>query len=605
MWVNARSVVGALTYRPDQLQVVLMLVTSVMSRAMGCQSASYVCACGIRSGRAVVGPCVAQCGVEARTVAACVEQRRVAQNRARVGAPGAKSRAILGQPRGNRHEFAGIRRDPLSSSRGAQQAHANARAMTVALKHHHRHAHPQRLAGSGGSVVRRRVKRNMDAAIKRKVIDGLLDVAESLDARGINAARGDALEHAPLRRWISDRYRLEQKPRVRNRGHHRAPQANGFVADLRGEVERTKGDRCVLRRHDRFARIKVRLVAKEARIKSQQPLGAAIVGARRIGDRIDHAPIDLWMPRRIWITDRAHNNGRGFAIECGKPTALGVSRKFNENINALFADRAIERVIAEHGALDPRVGHRAESFAHRTVQVRRSSRKHHDRIAIALAAKDRLGEVAHRVLAQVARHDADAQRSIGVRVGRRRICNRATRVIAVSAVRGGQFLRIDAQVVEREGEFGEKLLVRAAARDCVAQLINGLGHAVAGFERGGGACAHLGPVWAQFESATARIDRGVGVLERQECDCKTEVSARIGRVKAHGGAEVVDRVLVAAGAHQRVAKIVAIAGDIGSDGHRPLELHDRLLRLADLGQEEPEHLHRVNVLGLNPQQCPH
>ena len=277
----------------------------------------------------------------------------------------------------------------------------------------------------------------------------------------------------------------------------------------------------------------------------------------------------------------------------------------------MLADRAIERVVAEHGALDPRIGHRAESFAHRTVEVRRRGRKHHDRIAIALAAKDRVGEVAHRVLAQVARHDADAQRSIGVRVGRRGIRNRATRLIAVGAVRVGQLLRIDAQIVEREGELGEELLARAAlqlgaaARDGVAQPIDRLGHPVAGLERGGGACAHLGPVLAQFKSATACVDRGVGVLERQERDRKTEVGARIGRVEAHGGAEVVDGVFVAAGAHQRVAEIVAVAGDVGSDGHRPLELHDRLLRLANLGQEEPEHLHRVSVFGLNPQQCPH
>ena len=74
---------------------------------------------------------------------------------------------------------------------------------------------------------------------------------------------------------------------------------------------------------------------------------------------------------------------------------------------------------------------------------------------------------------------------------------------------------------------------------------------------------------------------------------------------AHGGAELVDGVLVAAGAHQRVAEVVALAGDVGSDGHRPLELRDRLLRLADLGQEEPEHLQRVGIFGLNPQQRPH
>jgi hypothetical protein len=42
MLVNARSVVDALAYRPDQLQVVLMLVTSEMSRAMECQSASAI-----------------------------------------------------------------------------------------------------------------------------------------------------------------------------------------------------------------------------------------------------------------------------------------------------------------------------------------------------------------------------------------------------------------------------------------------------------------------------------------------------------------------------------------------------------------------------------
>ena len=110
---------------------------------------------------------------------------------------------------------------------------------------------------------------------------------------------------------------------------------------------------------------------------------------------------------------------------------------------------------------------------------------------------------------------------------------------------------------------------------------------------------------AQFKSAAAHIDRGVGVFERQECERKTEVGARIGRVEAHGGAELVDGVLVAAGADQRVAEVVAVAGDVGSDGHRPFELRDRLLRLADLGQEEPEHLQRVGVLGLNPQQRPH
>ena len=49
----------------------------------------------------------------------------------------------------------------------------------------------------------------MDAAIEREVIGGLLGVAERLDTRGINAARGDALEHAPSRRWVGDRYRLE------------------------------------------------------------------------------------------------------------------------------------------------------------------------------------------------------------------------------------------------------------------------------------------------------------------------------------------------------------------------------------------------------------
>jgi hypothetical protein len=34
--------VDALAYRPDQLQVVLILVTSGMSRAMECQSASAI-----------------------------------------------------------------------------------------------------------------------------------------------------------------------------------------------------------------------------------------------------------------------------------------------------------------------------------------------------------------------------------------------------------------------------------------------------------------------------------------------------------------------------------------------------------------------------------
>ena len=58
--------------------------------------------------------------------------------------------------------------DSVSPDLG-EQAGADPAGMAVAAQRHHRHAHPQRLAGGGGAVVGKRIERNVDPIVEREM----------------------------------------------------------------------------------------------------------------------------------------------------------------------------------------------------------------------------------------------------------------------------------------------------------------------------------------------------------------------------------------------------------------------------------------------------
>ena len=116
-----------------------------------------------------------------------VDQRRACHAGSKVAAQGGQKPGLLGQKPGGQNIVVGTGRDTRLEVDGGQQAHADPCRMPITGKRHHRHPHPQGLAGGGGAVVRECVERKVDLVVEAQMIIGPGHVGGETNAARIDS----------------------------------------------------------------------------------------------------------------------------------------------------------------------------------------------------------------------------------------------------------------------------------------------------------------------------------------------------------------------------------------------------------------------------------
>ena len=322
------------------------------------------------------------------------------------------------------------------------------------------------------------------------------------------------------------------------------------------------------------------------------------------------------MAGRVGVPDRADDDGRGLLAERAKPPHAGVSRKVQEHVDALRADRRIESIVAHRGALDPSAAEAAVLRRDGIAGGHGIGGEADELHVIGPGPGERQREVARGVRAQVAREEPDAQPALGIRW---RASGRARRRHAghVGQMLLRQRRRRDAGVVHEEelhGLHAEHGRIAGLPRalgaehlrlDALAQQLHSLVDAAEPLEASRGQRRHLRPRRPERECLTARVESLVMTVELLERSRETLPRSPVSAVERDRRAEVGGRVLVAARLHERVAEVVAVGREVGVDGHCPVKVPHGLRCATGLGQQHAEHLQRIGVLGLHAQEQLH
>jgi len=115
-----------------------------------------------------------------------VAQRRGGHLRAQPGTDGRQSRQILGQPRGDFYILVKVPRNRLGKPHIRQMAERMPPRKGLARTSHHRHAHPQRLAGGEPARIGKRIQRDVTPVVQGQQLSKR-DCAGDLHAVGRDA----------------------------------------------------------------------------------------------------------------------------------------------------------------------------------------------------------------------------------------------------------------------------------------------------------------------------------------------------------------------------------------------------------------------------------
>ncbi len=333
---------------------------------------------------------------------------------------------------------------------------------------HHRHAHPQRLAGREAAGIGHGVERQVDAGIGGKQI--LVRAAgQHLDPLRCDPARAQIRLHTCFRVAFAGDGRKQQQAAARHGVEDLRPQIERRRVELRGIVEAAEGDMPRRQRRQRRHRRRVvgRRVAEIAVLQADEPFAVIRLGARRGLETVADEIVDRREPGGRGIAEPSRLHGGGPHRADAQPVLARVPAQLDQDVEPVGGDALRRRDIVEAGNVDPGPGlcfqPRGPAIFARVVAV--ADRVHRRAIVMRQHARE---EERDRVLAEIAREIADAQRpSRARRRGRPRHRRQGACVPRVPLRRrhadgarrrrgvvehGEQLVAVNAGIVRRRGE---------------------------------------------------------------------------------------------------------------------------------------------------------
>ena len=357
-------------------------------------------------------PHAAQGGFEVAGKARGIEDRRSQHLLPQARTQRRQARQVAGMGRRTRHVVVGIARDPLRQAGVHQQAQTLALQEAACGQGQHRHPHPQAFHRGGAAREREAIEDDIHALVSGQVPGPRREAFQDQPA-GVYAVgrktRRELLPHVGVVQLLG----LEQHLALRHRLQYPGPQRDHGVVQLVRILEAAEGDppggECGQRRDvDRHVG---HGEAQPGFRQAPDLLGEVGFFGVGQGPGIGDQVVDLRHPGRREIPQPAHLHRRRLPGEERQAVVCGVAGEVDQDVDFVIADLPRQLLIRNphHRAPDPAAG--LDPFRQRVGQgmiaVGDDVQASHE--SSGKFGKYAFDEVADRVFAQVARHQAHPQ----------------------------------------------------------------------------------------------------------------------------------------------------------------------------------------------------
>ena len=458
--------------------------------------------------------------------------------------------------------------DPVVQPHRVQDRCAEAADGGAAGKGQDGDALPQRLDRGGAGVVRERVERDVDGAVR---LPGarLRAGAGHVHLLGADAIGGEPCHPVFAAGVLGERRAVEHQARVGNGVQDVAPGRDHAVVQPHRAAEIAEGDAAGgegRQGDDRRHALRGPVGQRDAR-QPQQLLGEHGFGAGRGEYVVGQERVDRGQAGRAAVADHVrHLHRGGLAGEHQQAVAGGVAGEFHQHVDAVLADLLSHRRITASDRGAPMVRQRPEALRGGVFDGDFGVAEQLDLTAV-VRGQQRFGEQGDGVGAKIGGDVADTQLSAGGAIqGVAVVCRGQSAGVARVPFLvfgedgvGGQVVPVieaEQDVAVRQGEVGAQaegfaqrglgLAQAALAHQRAAQVVVGVGVGGVMLDGAAGGLLRLLRAAVQREHP-GEIGPGVGELRRE----------------AERGLVAGDALIVAAGVAQDVAEIVMCLDAVG------------------------------------------